>query len=63
MTNMHHCRFTNTVIDLEQLIESDDLWYDIDLSESEARAKKKLIKLCVEIAETLGDDGDIAENL
>lgn len=61
--NMNHCRFHNTLIDLEQVAESYDLWDDTELSEMESKARKKLIKLCVEIGESFRDDEEYAYNL
>ena len=50
MGNMSYCRFENTLHDLE------DCWENFEdpqgeLSESEERCRKKLVKLCREIAE------------
>lgn len=47
MANMSYCRFENTYNDLK------DCYLNIDneLSESEENYRKKLIKLCKEIAE------------
>lgn len=49
---MSYCRFYNTLQDLK------DCWYNIenvdDMSKEEFEARKKLIKLCVDIA----DDAD-----
>lgn len=47
MSNMDHCRFTNTLEDLRDCYEHMD---DEDLSEAEAKARLRLIKLCVDIA-------------
>lgn len=47
--NMSYCRFENTLQDLR------DCYYNIteveDMSDTEKRARKKLIELCAEIAE------------
>jgi hypothetical protein len=48
MANMSYCRFQNTLSDLRDCEEHID---DNDLSESEKRAKEKLINLCKKIAE------------
>jgi hypothetical protein len=48
MANMSYCRFENTFHDmLECIFNIDDIE---DLSESEARYRKKLINLCRSIA-------------
>ena len=47
--NMSYCRFTNTLQDLK------DCYYNIenveDMSDDELIARKKLIEICVEIAD------------
>jgi len=52
MSNMSYCMFENTLADLQ---EAHDKLTDIDslseLSESEQKAARKLIKLCNNIAE------------
>jgi len=49
MPNMSYCRFHNTVIDLQDCV------YNIhethDLSDEEKRARKRLIELCMKVAE------------
>lgn len=55
MSNMSYCRFENTLRDLEDCSEHLD---DTDLNEYEARARKKLIELCREIAEHPMEDDD-----
>ena len=47
MGNMGYCRFENTVPDLEDCQEH---LFDEDLSEEEERARKRLIRICKEIA-------------
>lgn len=47
MANMSYCRFQNTVGDLRDCADSMD---DLELSYEEARARYRLIKICVEIA-------------
>jgi hypothetical protein len=59
--NMNHCRFHNTLIDLEQVAESDDLWDDTELSETESKARKKLIRLCIEISNNFVDDEEFED--
>lgn len=53
MANMSYCRFQNTLPDLKDCYDYID---DDDLSEEEKRARKKLIKICREIAEMWLDD-------
>lgn len=54
MANMSYCRFTNTLGDLRNCSESMD--DTEDLSNEEAKARLKLIKLCVLIAEDYGHE-------
>lgn len=52
--NMSYCRFQNTLSalrDCEQAMADGD-----DLSEEEKKAKDRLIKICVRIAEDYGPD-------
>lgn len=53
MANMSYCRFENTLGDLQDCHENMD---DDDLSEEEANARKRLIRLCVMIAGDYGDE-------
>lgn len=53
MSNMSYCRFENTVGDLVDCCENMDAK---DLSEEEARARKSLIKTCVDIALNYGHE-------
>ncbi len=46
MPNMSYCRFENTLSDLKDCYENID---KEDLSESEERAKLKLIEICQDI--------------
>lgn len=57
MGNMSYVRFENTLRDLEDCC---DHMHD-SLSKSEESCRKRLIKLCCEIAEDYGDiaDGDV----
>ncbi|MGJ7529816.1 hypothetical protein [Variovorax sp. GB1P17] len=53
MGNMSYCRFQNTLADLR------DCWENLDaenLSEDETKARRRLIKLCVLIAEDYRDE-------
>jgi hypothetical protein len=54
MANMSYCRFRNTLDDLRDCHEH----MDDELSESEQKDRKRLIKLCCEIA---GDYEDLIE--
>lgn len=47
MGNMGYCRFHNTVENLEDCQEHMD---DPDLSEEEQKARKRLIRICCDIA-------------
>jgi len=54
MSNMAYCRFQNTLNDLRDCYDAMD---DTDLSEEEAKARKRLVKVCqsiVDDAEWLG---------
>lgn len=48
MSNMSYCRFENTYGDLQDCLEA--LLNDEELSESEAKYRDMLIKMCVDIA-------------
>ena len=51
MSNMSCCQFRDTYSDLLDCYESMD---NVDLSEEEEKAKKKIIQLCQEIADDYG---------
>jgi len=53
MANMSYSRFENTSVDLRDCYEAMD---DGDLTEGEKKARMRLIKLCVRIAEEFGDE-------
>ena len=53
MSNMSYCRFANTLGDLE---ECNDHIEDTDLSADEKCARKRLIEMCKDIANTYGDE-------
>lgn len=53
MSNMSHCRFENTAGDLEDCYKNMD---ETDSSEWELKARKKLINLCIDIAQDYGDE-------
>jgi hypothetical protein len=55
MANMSYVRFTNTARDLKDCFDNMD---DDELSESEEKARKRLIRLCVLIADNYGDELD-----
>ena len=57
MPNMSYCRFQNTVGDLEDCYDHIDL-NENDLSQDEEDARKRLIKICVDIALEYGDQID-----
>jgi len=57
MGNMSYCRFENTVRDLQDCYDNFDL--NESASEHEQRARKRMIKLCVEIAIDYGCEIDI----
>ena len=50
MPNMSYCRFRNTAADLQDCIEN----LDAKLGEDENKARKRLIKKCVELLQGLG---------
>jgi hypothetical protein len=52
MSNTSDTRFRNTLTDLKDCYEAMDEDEDLD---PEERARKQLIKLCVEIAENYGN--------
>lgn len=54
MPNMSYCRFENTLQDLRDCYEN----MDEELSESEERSRKRLIKLCTQIANNYGDEAE-----
>lgn len=54
MPNMSYCRFQNTANDLRDCLENI---YDVDcMSDSESRARERLIELCVDIIEEVGHE-------
>ncbi len=55
MPNMSYCKFQNTLKDLQDCC--DDIYND-DLSTEEDKARKRLVKLCRDIAAD-ADAGDI----
>jgi hypothetical protein len=59
MANMSYCRFHNTLEDLKDCYDNLD---DNDLSEEEARARTRLIKLCKQIVESAEWSGLVEED-
>ena len=57
MANMSYCRFENTVNALQDCYEhlADD---DSELNEYELAAKKRLIRLCIDIAQEFDMEND-----
>jgi hypothetical protein len=53
MGNMNYCRFENTSHDLQDCLDHMD---ESDLGESEIRARKHIIVLCVDIALDYGKE-------
>lgn len=53
--NMSYCRFQNTVQDLRDCFDNWEEIPDDELSDDEVRARKRLLKLCQEIARDYGD--------
>ena len=54
MSNMPYCRFRNTLEDLRDC--NDYLDTDEELSVEEERARRRLVKLCTQIAANYGED-------
>jgi hypothetical protein len=59
MSNMSYCRFENTLRELQDCSEN---LQDTDLSDSEKRARERLVKLCREIADDFQEDEDEDED-
>lgn len=55
MSNMSYCRFENTLVDLKDCY---DHIQGEDLSETELKARKKMIALCTDIACDFGSEVD-----
>lgn len=53
MGNMNYCRFANTLEDLQDCYANMD---DEDLGKEEKRNRKRLIRLCCDIASDYGED-------
>lgn len=54
MSNMHYCRFQNTLSDLRDC--ADAIRDGEELSPEEQRAKDKLVELCQQIVDEVGDN-------
>ena len=55
MANMGYCRFHNTLQDLR---DCEEYLWDDDVSDSEKEARRRLIKLCKEIAANFEEEED-----
>ena len=55
MANMSYCRFENTAEDLEDCFDHMD---EKDLSDTEVRGRKRIIRMCVDIAIDYGHEID-----
>jgi len=55
MSNMAYCRFQNTLPDLRDCLEH--LWDD-DLSDEERTARRRLAKVCKDLADEWEEDGE-----
>jgi hypothetical protein len=53
MSNMSYCRFQNTLL---VLYDCQEHIHEDDLSESEQRAKKRMIQACKEIADEFSEE-------
>ncbi len=52
MGNMSYCRFQNTLEDLRDCYDN----MDEEVSEEEGKARRRMIKICVKIADDYGDE-------
>jgi len=53
VSNMSYCRFQNTASDLRDCLDNFD---DDDLSDEERKARRRIIRMCVDIASDYGDE-------
>ncbi len=53
MPNMSYCRFENTLVDLRDCEQAMSIGEPVE-DGNELKAKKKLIRLCIEIAKEYG---------
>ena len=51
MSNMSYCRFRNTLPDLEDCYENMFEGKELELNPEEAKARKRIIKICRDIVE------------
>lgn len=58
MSNMNYCRFENTLPDLRDCAEAMDETYEGDLSDTEKRARRSIIKVCIDIADNYRHEVD-----
>lgn len=59
MANMSYCRFQNTLPDLRDCYEAMNDGLNLnDMDKDEARACRKLIRLCTRIADDYGDEAE-----
>jgi hypothetical protein len=58
MPNMSYCRFENTLGDLQDCYDNLDDTGEGELSDSETKARKRLIEMCCDIACDHGDEVD-----
>lgn len=55
MSNMSYCRMRNTLEDLQECYDNMD---DREMSDDELIARKRLVQLCIEIANNYEDIAD-----
>jgi hypothetical protein len=58
MTNMSYCRFENTLRALQDCSDNMDDTGEGELSDSETKARRRLIEMCCNIACDYGDEVD-----
>lgn len=65
MPSMQYCMFSNTAIEMQQIVDqmSDaEYWADLDLSLEESRAKDRLFDLCQNYIEAYNHFTDMEES-
>ena len=65
MSNMSYCRWRNTLIDLQDCVDSLEVDEncndtDKDLSIEERRAKKRLIELAYDLIDRVEEEGEVS---